>query len=766
MKTTTIANASDDVLTGDSVKMSIDANSIDFLMHNLTNLYSDPVSAVVREYSTNAYDSHVRSGQKHPVQINYDDASNIFTVEDFGVGMSKQEIIDIYSKYGLSTKNNTNTEIGAFGLGAKSALAITDRFDITARQNGTETTAYIQKNSKGVGVVHFVSETQTKQPNGFKISVKSNKFKNVHNFVEMLKGFYLAFPSGSFLVNGSPVESVDSDGWITLQSEGNILGWVKTTVRGLYDEPDCASENIKNKALVYSVGGVIYEHKLPEVISEKFWVLRGAYGRRDWAFIVNVPVGSVDLTPSREALMQTERTEETLTVLTLQLIEKVEELVESKTVNLTVDNMLNFHASLQNVNYWGKTVAYRGEKFEYLLPTENIMPCYVSIFNSNKNNNYTYGSHMRNGRAVSTLFHTCAEEFLIVDKDGTLSEAKTLVRENVEKLAREAFYYVKTSKLGAAYRMFIFPEEYLNAYVPKYLTENRKIYTFDEFISMVGELRTKVRQEAALRRKNGENKQTTANIVLLPFGKVEMGTQTLLQPVDVTVIQKETKVAYIDSNERSILSSIVPVLGWHYNNGGVKITNGWNGNRVKVEKILREALNGWGLIVIPPRRLKSKVEVMLPNMVNAVSIVEKYVAEKVEALRSEMLIPTYAFLNSEIRNSYLLFEKSATIFNIFKENLDGITSETTRGIITLAAKTFKNYDADVAEILNAVKIWGLLPDDIKEQAREYEKSLNIFYSRYPLLENNGITSERDSANISELKKEHIKQYINMVDSLN
>ena len=50
------------------VRMSLDTQSIQHLMAVLTDLYSDPVLAVIREYATNARDSHIEAGNPDPIR--------------------------------------------------------------------------------------------------------------------------------------------------------------------------------------------------------------------------------------------------------------------------------------------------------------------------------------------------------------------------------------------------------------------------------------------------------------------------------------------------------------------------------------------------------------------------------------------------------------------------------------------------------------------------------------------------------------------------
>src|SRR5690349_8174125 len=105
-------------LPGESVKMSFDENSLGFLADVLINLYSDKEMAVIREYSTNARDSHIEAGVDRPIEVTTPSGLSFFLrIKDYGVGLSKEDIIKIYSKYGASTKRYTNKQGGMLGLG-------------------------------------------------------------------------------------------------------------------------------------------------------------------------------------------------------------------------------------------------------------------------------------------------------------------------------------------------------------------------------------------------------------------------------------------------------------------------------------------------------------------------------------------------------------------------------------------------------------------------------------------------------------------------
>src|SRR5690348_4723375 len=105
-------------------------------------LYTDRVGSVVREVCSNAWDAQkmrsIATGQPmEPFKVTLPtDLEPHFIVEDSGPGMPDDVAQDLYSTLGLSTKENTNDQIGAFGLGSKSPFAVTDTFTVENTYEG------------------------------------------------------------------------------------------------------------------------------------------------------------------------------------------------------------------------------------------------------------------------------------------------------------------------------------------------------------------------------------------------------------------------------------------------------------------------------------------------------------------------------------------------------------------------------------------------------------------------------------------------------
>ena len=114
--------------TATSKKFRLSDDSASMVFQMFTKLiYSNPIGTVVREITSNCFDSHVEAKINAPVLIkkfkDNEDGTNYISFIDFGVGMSPDRIENVYGVYFESTKRVDNTQIGGFGIGGKTPLA-------------------------------------------------------------------------------------------------------------------------------------------------------------------------------------------------------------------------------------------------------------------------------------------------------------------------------------------------------------------------------------------------------------------------------------------------------------------------------------------------------------------------------------------------------------------------------------------------------------------------------------------------------------------
>lgn len=192
-----------------SVGMTLDSESTHVLMQMLSkNLYSDPVGSTVRETVSNALDSHRRIGSKEPILVKLDKSIRNtfeFSVEDFGAGLDNDDVENIISKYGKSTKRNTNDELGMFGLGFKSPLSYSSSFIFIARKNGIER-KYMMYEDEHNNKIDLLYEKETSEKNGVKIIITlQNNTYEYSSFISAMQTqlayFSDVYISSNFLSN-------------------------------------------------------------------------------------------------------------------------------------------------------------------------------------------------------------------------------------------------------------------------------------------------------------------------------------------------------------------------------------------------------------------------------------------------------------------------------------------------------------------------------------------------------------------------------------
>lgn len=270
-----------DTLPGEEVEFSI--GDPRWVMKSMADLYSNREGAVVREYSTNAYDEHVKFNVKRPIEVSLPTLMDpFFRVRDFAAGMSSEVLTEVYTKFGTSTKRDSNDFNGMLGFGSKSAIAYTTSFKVTSWHNGIKTIALIYKNDDGFIVLKVVAQVKSNEPSGVEIEVP------VHNWQEFshkAMDFYKFWLPGRVLVDGvEPAQAVGEE-----------------IVPGLYysDHEDTSYVVMGNVAYRIANPTALFRDKSMKAIN----------------FVAYVENGDVEFTPSREDLKYTD-----LTVKTLQRV--------------------------------------------------------------------------------------------------------------------------------------------------------------------------------------------------------------------------------------------------------------------------------------------------------------------------------------------------------------------------------------------------------------------------------------------------------------
>jgi hypothetical protein len=194
----------------ESIGMSLDLDSAQILMQMLSkNLYSDSIGSTIRECASNALDSHRRAGVEDPIVVSFklDDNNNyVFSVEDFGIGLDADDVKNIISKYGKSTKRNSDTELGMMGLGFKAPLAYTSSFYFICRKDGMER-KYMMYEGEDTNTIDLLYERPTADRDGVKVIVpvkwgdRTNFYSKIQEQLAYFDSVYLDVTAGGHSVD-------------------------------------------------------------------------------------------------------------------------------------------------------------------------------------------------------------------------------------------------------------------------------------------------------------------------------------------------------------------------------------------------------------------------------------------------------------------------------------------------------------------------------------------------------------------------------------
>lgn len=259
-----------------------------------SGIYRDKVMAVIREYICNAYDAHVEVGKAHvPFTITVPNAFEpTFSITDEGPGIDPCRIGDIYWTYGESSKTERNDQIGALGLGSKSAYAYTkSSFVVKNRYHGTEYTYFCFIDDHGEPTGSLVNEEPTEVPNGITVEF-AVKPDDISAFYVRMKRFFRYWKNVRPIIKGhtNPHEFFEEPGEVV---SGN----------------DWFLENSASRNYAIAVmGNVAYP-----INSESIPNLPDELKRfTDNPFVITFPMGSIGFASSREDLSYDEHSAKAL----------------------------------------------------------------------------------------------------------------------------------------------------------------------------------------------------------------------------------------------------------------------------------------------------------------------------------------------------------------------------------------------------------------------------------------------------------------------
>ena len=244
-------------------EFTINVNPIMFQLLS-GKIYNNPKRACMMEIISNAWDATKEVGKDETtIEVHFPSALEpYFSVKDYAKGLSEEDVFNIYTTYGASTKNNNNDLCGGFGIGSKAPFAYdTKTFSIVSRHDGTlkKYSAFI--NERGIPSITKVYQTShSKDDCGLEVIVPMKSVSS-HDAQDLFLGF-----------NKLPIIKNSND-----------------TFNTFYDNNDTSY-------LLVRVGCYVYKRYSSNEMYKGFYLR---------ASRVDIPIGVLDLGVSREDIQST-----------------------------------------------------------------------------------------------------------------------------------------------------------------------------------------------------------------------------------------------------------------------------------------------------------------------------------------------------------------------------------------------------------------------------------------------------------------------------
>ena len=246
----------------------------------IDGLYSNKVRAVIRELCSNAADSHIDAKQAKPFLVTIPTTLDpTFRVRDYGTSLDHQQVMKLYTTIFESTKEETNEQTGQLGLGSKSPFAYTDTFTVIAYKDGLRRVYIAFLETDGVPSITHVGDEPTDEPQGLEVAfpAKRDDIRQFQREMQFVSMGYKVPPTIEGMDIAVPKPRLQGTNW------------------AIYPQGAFGGDVTRNHFI--RQGSVIYplETQFPHV----------GYG---WITIVEVPIGTAEVTASREALSMDEDT--------------------------------------------------------------------------------------------------------------------------------------------------------------------------------------------------------------------------------------------------------------------------------------------------------------------------------------------------------------------------------------------------------------------------------------------------------------------------
>jgi hypothetical protein len=238
----------------------------------ISGLYSNKPQSITREIWSNAFDAHVMVGKQDvPFDVTFPTSiTPTFSVRDFGAGIAHEDMEGFYTVLGHSTKENTNTAVGKWGVGRMSPMSYTDTFSVVSRHKGLIAYYTVQLGPDGSPQLHVLAPPMpTNEESGLEVSFPVKR-DDVRQFQEAAEIVSYGFSVPPRVTNSKEKQFAGVNK--VFEGDGYYI-YKDTRLRGAYAQMGCVMYPIPSQ-----------------------------YMDRSFDVVVQFDIGDLEVTASREAL--------------------------------------------------------------------------------------------------------------------------------------------------------------------------------------------------------------------------------------------------------------------------------------------------------------------------------------------------------------------------------------------------------------------------------------------------------------------------------
>lgn len=288
--------------TANTATFSVAVNGKTFRLL-VDGLYSDKPRAIIREICSNALDAHVMNGNANePFDVHLPNRMEpFFSCRDYGTGLPHDAVMGLYTTLFQSTKENTNSQVGRFGLGSKTPFGYTEQYGVTSWHGGMKRIYSAFLDTDGVPNITLVVEEESDERTGLEVTFPVEN-QDCQKFVQAAHYTFVGFDVLPNMTGASkfeyPKPRMEGKEWRIYEQDGLVGNGVK----------------IRQGCVVYPLDTGLINQALEKIRKDDqqayaklnddpdFSISRLLTGLGHTPLIIDMPVGSVDITPSRESL--------------------------------------------------------------------------------------------------------------------------------------------------------------------------------------------------------------------------------------------------------------------------------------------------------------------------------------------------------------------------------------------------------------------------------------------------------------------------------